>query len=129
MKGFLLAMGSILLVSVAQLVLRAVMVRLPSVAVLLSPQWQQHGTLLLLLLLLLCAGLCAYGVSMLCWMLALRYLPLNRLYPLLSLSYVVVWLAAITLPSLGESFRWSSLAGVTLIVCGLLCITLPQRKQ
>lgn len=125
MKGFLLAMGSILLVSVAQLVLRAVMVRLPSVAILLSPQWQQHGTLLLLL----CAGLCAYGVSMLCWMLALRYLPLNRLYPLLSLSYVVVWLAAITLPSLGESFRWSSMAGVTLIVCGLLCITLPQRKQ
>lgn len=125
MKGFLLAMGSILLVSVAQLVLRAVMVRLPSVAILLSPQWQQHGTLLLLL----SAGLCAYGVSMLCWMLALRYLPLNRLYPLLSLSYVVVWLAAITLPSLGESFRWSSLAGVTLIVCGLLCITLPQRKQ
>ena len=62
-----------------------------------------------------------------CWLLALRLLPLNRLYPLLSLSYVLVWLAAISLPALHETFRWSSLAGVILIVCGLLCVALPRR--
>jgi len=65
---------------------------------------------------------------MLCWMLALRHLPLNRLYPLLSLSYVLVWLAAVSLPVFNEPFRWSSLAGVILIMLGLLLNSWPRKK-
>jgi undecaprenyl phosphate-alpha-L-ara4N flippase subunit ArnF len=61
-------------------------------------------------------------------MLALSHLALSRLYPLLSISYVLVWLAAISLPMFGEPFRWSSLAGVGLIVAGLLCVSLPGKK-
>ncbi|MCA1177914.1 MULTISPECIES: 4-amino-4-deoxy-L-arabinose-phosphoundecaprenol flippase subunit ArnF [unclassified Pantoea] len=121
MKGVILALCSVLLVSLAQLVLRAAMLDFPPLAALLSPQFWQH----LQPLLLLCIGLGAYALSMLCWMLALRHLPLNRLYPLLSLSYVLVWLAAISL--FGEAFRWSSFAGVLLIVFGLLCVSLPRK--
>ncbi|RPE01325.1 4-amino-4-deoxy-L-arabinose-phospho-UDP flippase [Candidatus Pantoea deserta] len=120
MKGSILALCSVLLVSLAQLMLRLAMRELPPVAELL-----QH----LQPLLLLGAGLCAYALSMLCWMLALRYLPLNRLYPLLSLSYVLVWLAAVSLPVFGEPFRWSSFVGVVLIVTGLACVSLPQKKE
>jgi len=123
MKGVILALCSVLLVSLAQLVLRAAMLDFPPLAALLSPQFWQH----LQPLLLLCLGLGAYALSMLCWMLALRHLPLNRLYPLLSLSYVLVWLAAISLPMFGEAFRWSSFAGVVLIVFGLLCVSLPRK--
>lgn len=123
MKGGILALCSVLLVSLAQLVLRAAMLDFPPLAALLSPQFWQH----LQTLLLLCLGLGAYALSMLCWMLALRHLPLNRLYPLLSLSYVLVWLAAISLPMFGEAFRWSSFAGVLLIVFGLLCVSLPRK--
>ncbi|MGK3112700.1 4-amino-4-deoxy-L-arabinose-phosphoundecaprenol flippase subunit ArnF [Candidatus Pantoea formicae] len=124
MKGGLLALCSVLLVSLAQLVLRAAMQHFPPLAEILSPQIGQHVKPLLLL----CLGLGAYALSMLCWMLALRHLPLNRLYPLLSLSYVLVWLAAISLPMFGEPFRWSSFAGVLLIVFGLLCVSLPRKK-
>ena len=123
MKGVILALCSVLLVSLAQLVLRAAMLDFPPLAALLSPQFWQH----LQPLLLLGLGLGAYALSMLCWMLALRHLPLNRLYPLLSLSYVLVWLAAISLPMFGEAFRWSSFAGVLLIVFGLLCVSLPRK--
>ena len=123
MKGVILALCSVLLVSLAQLVLRAAMLDFPPIAALLSPQLWQH----LQPLLLLCLGLGAYALSMLCWMLALRHLPLNRLYPLLSLSYVLVWLAAISLPMFGEAFRWSSFAGVLLIVFGLMCVSLPRK--
>lgn len=124
MKGVLLALCSVLLVSLAQLVLRVAMLHFPPLAEILSPQIGQHVKPLLLL----CLGLGAYALSMLCWMLALRHLPLNRLYPLLSLSYVLVWLAAISLPMFGEPFRWSSFAGVLLIVFGLLCVSLPRKK-
>lgn len=123
MKGVILALCSVLLVSLAQLVLRAAMLDFPPLAALLSPQFWQH----LQPLVLLCLGLGAYALSMLCWMLALCHLPLNRLYPLLSLSYVLVWLAAISLPMFGEAFRWSSFAGVLLIVFGLLCVSLPRK--
>ncbi|MDF7649567.1 4-amino-4-deoxy-L-arabinose-phospho-UDP flippase [Pantoea sp. Acro-805] len=124
MKGVMLALCSVLLVSLAQLVLRAAMQQFPPLAEILSPQIGQHVKPLLLL----CLGLGAYALSMLCWMLALRHLPLNRLYPLLSLSYVLVWLAAISLPMFGEPFRWSNFAGVLLIVLGLLCVSLPRNK-
>jgi len=123
-KGFALAIGSVLLVTLAQLTLRLAMRDFPPVEAWLSVDWMQHGRALLLL----AVGLGAYALSMLCWMVALRYLPLNRLYPLLSLSYVLVWLAAVLLPAFGEPFRWSGLAGVLLIVLGLLAVAVPPRR-
>lgn len=119
MKGVLLALASVLLVTLAQLTLRAAMSDFPPLTLLAS-----HPNAVLRL----AVGLGLYGLSMLFWMLALRHMPLNRLYPLLSLSYVLVWLAAILLPQFAEPFHWQSLAGVICIVAGLLCVSLPARK-
>jgi undecaprenyl phosphate-alpha-L-ara4N flippase subunit ArnF len=124
MKGLILALCSVLLVSLAQLLLRSAMMDFPSFSEVFSAHVLPH----LNKLLVISIGLCAYALSMLCWILALRHLPLNRLYPLLSLSYVLVWLAAISLPMFGETFRWSSFTGVVLIFLGLMLISLPRRR-
>jgi len=116
---------SVLLVTLAQLTLRLAMRDFPPVEEWLSLDGMRHVRALLLL----AAGLGAYALSMLCWMMALRHLPLNRLYPLLSLSYVLVWLAAVLLPAFNEPFRWSGLTGVLLIVLGLLAIAVPPRRK
>ncbi|WP_075180946.1 4-amino-4-deoxy-L-arabinose-phosphoundecaprenol flippase subunit ArnF [Pantoea sp. 1.19] len=126
MKGGAWAAASVLLVSVAQLLLRGAMQALPPAErpSLLLGALQGQPTLALALL----AGLLAYGCSMLCWFLALRQLPLSRAYPLLSLSYVLVWAAATLLPGMQEPFHWLKLAGVVLIVSGLLVIWWPTRR-
>lgn len=118
MKGWIAGFASVLLVSLAQLLLRAAMKDFPPLDALLALPISHHASPLLLL----GAGLLAYALSMLCWMFALSQLALNRLYPMLSLSYVLVWLAAILLPGLGEAFSWHSFAGVVLILFGLLCV-------
>jgi undecaprenyl phosphate-alpha-L-ara4N flippase subunit ArnF len=92
--GYVFALCSVMLVTLAQLMLRWSMVRLPGIEE-IAGQWQQ---LSLPAVIALCAGLLAYTLSMLCWMLALRRIALSRAYPLLSLSYVLVWLLAIALP-------------------------------
>lgn len=67
------------------------------------------GTLALLL------GLLGYVASMACWFFALKRLPLAKAYALLSLSYMVVWLAAILLPGWHEPFSWRGLLGLLLL--------------
>ena len=59
---------------------------------------------------------------MLSWIRALHFFSPNRVYPLLSLSYVLVWLVAVSLPVFQEAFSWHRLAGVMMIVAGLRCI-------
>ena len=63
-------------------------------------------------------GLMGYVASMGCWYLALHQMALSKAYALLSLSYILVWGAAI-LPGWGESFSWQGLAGVGLIMLGV----------
>ncbi|MBD8166593.1 4-amino-4-deoxy-L-arabinose-phosphoundecaprenol flippase subunit ArnF [Erwinia persicina] len=118
--GWLFAFCSVLLVSAAQLLLKWAMVQLPPlgqtglfVDTLFTLSWP---------VLALSGGLVAYGLSMLCWVLALQRLPLSQAYPLLSLSYLLVWLAALWLPGLNEPFLWGKLAGALLILGGLLLI-------
>lgn len=118
--GWLFAFCSVLLVSAAQLLLKWAMVQLPP----LGQTGLFVDTLFTLSLpvLALSGGLVAYGLSMLCWVLALQRLPLSQAYPLLSLSYLLVWLAALWLPGLNEPFLWGKLAGALLILGGLLLI-------
>lgn len=125
MKGLHWALFSVLLVSGAQLMLRYAMVSLPPVTfseafiqALLQPQ---KGTLALLL------GLAGYLASMGCWYVALHRLPLSKAYALLSLSYILVWAAAIWLPGWHEPFSVRGGLGVLLIVAGVLVIFRPAR--
>ncbi|CAO97423.1 4-amino-4-deoxy-L-arabinose-phosphoundecaprenol flippase subunit ArnF [Erwinia tasmaniensis] len=124
--GLLFALGSVVLVSAAQLLLKWAMIQLPDISQL--PQFLSSLSQFPLPTAALFLGLLAYALSMLCWLLALKRLPLSRAYPLLSLSYLLVWLAALWLPGLNEVFRWGKLAGAGLIVSGLLLICWPAAK-
>ena len=127
MKGAFWALCSVLLVSAAQLLLREAMQALPPVSELLtfiSALWHvSSGTGALLL------GLMGYVASMGCWYLALHRMALSKAYALLSLSYILVWSAAILLPGWGEYFSWRGLAGVGLIILGVLVIFMPQKYR
>ncbi|KAB8306638.1 4-amino-4-deoxy-L-arabinose-phospho-UDP flippase [Erwinia endophytica] len=124
--GIILALCSVLLVSGAQLLMRWSMMNLPAT----SDPPALFAALLALspAALGLFGGLAAYAVSMGCWFLALRRVPLSKAYPLLSLSYVLVWGAALYLPSLNEPFQWGKLVAVALIFGGLLLICWPSAK-
>ena len=119
-RGFAFASGSVLLVSGAQLGMRWSMTRLPQPA-----QWLEafsEGSVSLPALAMVVAAIVAYALSMLCWLLALRDLPLGRAYSLLSVSYALVYLLAASLPIFHESFTLSKTLGVTLVILGVLMI-------
>ncbi|WDU64967.1 4-amino-4-deoxy-L-arabinose-phosphoundecaprenol flippase subunit ArnF [Pseudomonas poae] len=119
-RGFALALGSVVLVSAAQLGMRWSMTRLP-----LPNEWLgaftnnaiDLGALGVVLLAIL-----AYALSMLCWLGALKHLPLGRAYSLLSISYALVYLLAASLPVFNEQFSVSKTLGVALVILGVLVI-------
>ncbi|MEO3991846.1 4-amino-4-deoxy-L-arabinose-phosphoundecaprenol flippase subunit ArnF [Pseudocitrobacter cyperus] len=124
--GVFWALLSVIIVTASQLALRHAMVLLPPVS---SLQLLAHylltgqaGTLALF------CGLFGYLLSMVCWFFALRRLPLARAYALMSLSYILVWAAAIALPGWHEAFSWRSLAGVVAIVAGVWVIFRRKAK-
>ena len=119
-RGFAFASASVLLVSTAQLGMRWSMTRLPQPAQWLSAINQ--GEVSLPALGVVSAAIMAYALSMLCWLLALRDLPLGRAYSLFSISYALVYLLAASLPIFHESFTLSKTLGVTLVILGVLTI-------
>lgn len=125
--GLIWALMSVALVSAAQLTLRAAMTTLPPAEqplLLLGHLLHfESGTLGLFL------GLLGYVASMACWYFALKRLPLAKAYALLSLSYMVVWLAAILLPGWHEPFSWRGLLGVVVIIAGVLTIFWPNKPS
>ena len=119
-RGFTFAIASVLLVSSAQLGMRWSMTRLPEPAQWLSAL--RHGEVSLAAVAVVSGAIVAYALSMLCWLLALRDLPLGRAYSLLSISYALVYLLAASLPMFHESFTLSKTLGVTLVIFGVLTI-------
>jgi EamA-like transporter family. len=126
MKGIGWALLSVLLVSTAQLLLRYAMTSLPpidfSAAFLLAALQSQKALLILLV------GLLGYVASMGCWYFALHRLALSKAYALLSLSYILVWAAAIWLPGWHEPFSLRGGLGVLMIMAGVLVIFLPPKN-
>ncbi|WP_409283485.1 4-amino-4-deoxy-L-arabinose-phosphoundecaprenol flippase subunit ArnF [Pseudomonas protegens] len=119
-KGFAFALGSVALVSGAQLGMRWSIPRLPA-----PDQWLSAlsaGSIDLAALALVIAAIGAYALSMLCWLLALRDLPLGRAYSLLSISYALVYLLAASLPLFNEPFTLSKSLGVALVILGVITI-------
>lgn len=125
-QGYIWIGGSIVLVTLAQLGMKVGMSRLPNLIALghdagtlaantLLSYWPWFG--------LICAGILAYGVSMWCWLNALRHLPLSRAYPLLSISYVTVYAMAVVSPVLHEAFKVQHLVGIIMILAGVVVIS------
>jgi undecaprenyl phosphate-alpha-L-ara4N flippase subunit ArnF len=125
-RGIGFALGSVMLVSGAQLGMRWSMTRLPQ-----PEQWLtalSAGSVDLSALAVVVAAIFAYALSMLCWLAALRDLPLGRAYSLLSISYALVYLLAASLPLFNESFSFTKSLGVAMVMLGVITInTRPSR--
>ncbi|QZD68660.1 4-amino-4-deoxy-L-arabinose-phosphoundecaprenol flippase subunit ArnF [Pseudomonas sp. 3-2] len=122
-RGIVFALASVLLVSVAQLSMRWSVTRLPR-----PDQWLSVPSVDSTALAVVLAAIFAYALSMLCWLAALRDLPLGRAYSLLSISYALVYLLAASLPLFNESFSFSKSLGVALVMLGVITInTRPAR--
>ncbi|WP_416260073.1 4-amino-4-deoxy-L-arabinose-phosphoundecaprenol flippase subunit ArnF [Gibbsiella quercinecans] len=116
-KGYLWGIASVLLVTAAQLLMKWGMGQIPllgyadiSVLTIWLYQWQ---------LLAVAGGVLGYALSMACWFFTLRYLPLNRAYPLLSLSYALVYVCAVLLPWFHESATLLKTLGMLFILLGV----------
>ena len=125
-QGYAWISGSIVLVTLAQVGMKVGMSHLPDAMVL----WDSIHTLALSTLygywpwlVLIGSGIMTYGVSMWCWLNALKHLPLSRAYPLLSISYVTVYAVAVVTPLLHEAFKVQHLAGICMIVLGVAVIS------
>lgn len=105
---YVAALFSILLSSMGQVVLKMLM-RHQTVSFQLATQP------------LFYAGFLAYGLSALVWLQVLSKLPLVVAYPLVSLNFVLVALGGALV--LHERVTWQMMAGLGLIIGGILVIT------
>ncbi|MCA6952096.1 4-amino-4-deoxy-L-arabinose-phosphoundecaprenol flippase subunit ArnF [Pectobacterium polaris] len=120
-KGYVWALGSIVLASTAQVLMKSGMLALPSISI---ANWPSLSTLLAgWPAVAVLFGMLCYGLSMVCWFMVLRYLPLSRAYPLISLSYAVVYLAAVFLPWLNEPMSLRKNLGVLIILLGVWLVS------
>ena len=119
----LLLLSSIILTAAAQLLMKTGMMGLGD----LSYNWQFIKQLLssdsLSSLLIVFCGLACYGLSMIAWIGVLTRIDLSIAYPFLSISYILVYLAALLLPWLNESASLLRFSGIIFITIGLILIT------
>lgn len=120
MRGYAWGAASVLLVTLAQLLMKWGMAQIPLMSFAdVTPALLMHYCLPLLAV---CGGIFGYALSMLCWFFALHHLPLNRAYPLLSVSYALVYLAAVILPWFNESATLLKTLGTLFILLGVWLI-------
>ena len=74
-------------------------------------------------------GLTAYATSLLCWMITLKRFDLSFAYPMLSLSYLLVYLGAVFWPALHESVSLGKTIGILTIIVGVIFITHSHRRS
>jgi drug/metabolite transporter (DMT)-like permease len=70
---------------------------------------------------ILAVALVIYGVATIAWVWVLRQAPLNQVYPLMALAFVIVPLGSRFV--LGEALAPQYWVGVALLVAGLVLIT------
>ncbi|WP_083917521.1 DMT family transporter [Leeia oryzae] len=68
------------------------------------------------------AGLSLYGIAFLLYSAALARLPLNIAHPILTSGAVAV-VAILSSLFFHESFHWSTIFGIVLVICGVFFIT------
>lgn len=66
------------------------------------------------------AGLCAYVVSVIVWLLVLSRVPVSYAYPMLSIGYIVNAIAAYYL--FGESLSVIRVTGIFVIIAGVYLV-------
>lgn len=144
LRGYCWAIFSVLLVTTAQLMLKSSMLifdvdPFTSFTALFSGQLSFKDNLVSTItsltqhdywaLFTLTIGIICYGSSFLCWQKVLSYLPLNRAYALLSLSYILVYLFAININLFNESSSFIKHIAILLIVCGVFLTQYTKRAS
>jgi len=121
-SGLVFILASILLVSAAQLMIKLGMNALPlNLNISMAFPWTSITWIML--------GIVGYGVSMLMWMMALSIYQLSFAYPLLSTSYIIVYLGAVLLPQLNESVSIIKTIGILFIVAGVVFVTKSKSSD
>ena len=118
MRDMLIIIFSVLVASVAQLLLKHGMTKVGRVSSLASAPSMLFAALTNPIVL---AGLAVFGLSALSWLVALSRVKLNVAYPMVSLGYVAViffsWLI------LKESVKPITIAGCLVIIVGLFLVS------
>ncbi len=117
---WVLLLGGVLLNAAAQLFLKAA-TRASGVLFADTGSVSWIAAAHLLRALPLWAGLACYGVSVVLWVGALSRVPVSIAYPMLSIGYIINAFAAAAL--FGEALSVAKLAGIGLIVAGVLVLT------
>ena len=119
-KSYLYMSASILLSTAAQLSMKAGMLLFAAHT---ANGWSGLASLLdLPALLWVGGGLACYGLSLLFWMSAIARLELSLAYPMLSLSYVLVYIVAVNWPLLHEQASWVRSLGIAVVLLGVVLI-------
>ena len=71
-------------------------------------------------------GMALYGVAFLLYAAALSFLPLNVAHPLLT-SGAIAAVAVLSLVLFREPFPWTTVAGIGLVIAGVVLITMRVR--
>jgi len=74
------------------------------------------------------AGLAAYCASLVLWLVVLVRYPLSKAYPLLSLSYVCVYVGATVWPKIGETATPLRTFGTLLILAGVAFVSFGRSE-
>ncbi|HZW60255.1 MAG TPA: hypothetical protein VFE85_08175 [Woeseiaceae bacterium] len=80
-------------------------------------------------LLLLLAGIALYAISMLAWVFVLSRFDVSFAYPLMSISYLLVFLGAVKLPFFNEALSSSKLVAIVLIVAGVAMLSYDEKTS
>lgn len=130
LKAWSILMVSIALTAVGQVLMKLSALQLSDWMALIEnfQQWQltseeAYG------LWLFAAGIACYFASMLLWMYILSFIKLSKAYPLLSLAYIVVYLAAVFLPQLQEEISLEKSIGILVIMIGVGIVSLPSKVR
>lgn len=80
-------------------------------------------------LLWLFTGLGCYALSMVSWLFAISRLELSLAYPMLSLSYILVYVVAVNWPLLNETVSWTRSLGILIVLAGIILIVHSDHRQ
>ncbi|MDR2839614.1 MAG: hypothetical protein LBV49_13765 [Azonexus sp.] len=129
--GLMAVAQSALLVSVAQLLLKRAAVDLDAIIALFMPSAapQPPSATALQAAVMLLLGLLCYGLSLLCWLRALGELPLSIAYPLLGVSYPLVYLGSLLLPGFDDHLSLMRCLGLLSVVIGITLLAPRPRGE
>jgi len=74
-------------------------------------------------------GLFCYGISILAWLRVLSSYALSYAYPMLAVSYILVYVGAVIWPRLAEPVSIPRTAGILLVVVGIMLVTATREDN